>query len=449
MFLTPATWPLLTDLYELTMALGYFVQGMHERRATFEVFVRRLPAGRAFLLTAGLEQAVEAALGFQISEEAIAALRRWPMFAAAPQAFWTYLRGLRFRGDLAALPEGTVAFANEPLLRVTGGLLETQMLETLLLNCLNYPTIVATKAARVVLAARGRSVFEFGARRAHGPEAAILAARSALIAGCESTSNVLAAMRFGVVPVGTMAHSWVGSFASEAESFERYAEVFPAHTTALVDTYDVADGVRHAMRLGPRLAAIRLDSGDLAADAKLARRMLDEGGCRHAKIIASGDLNECVIQNLLAGGAPIDAFGVGTELVTSRDQPALSMVYKLIEVADAAGAVRPVVKHSAGKATLGAAKTVFRRYDGGGRMCGDVIGLATEPAPAGAAGPLLSCVVRRGQRVAAVESLDDIRRRAASQLASLPEDLRRLDDSASYEVGLSEALRAAQPGAAF
>ena len=305
---------------------------MAGQRATFELFVRKMPDHRAYLVFAGLEQAIGDLLKLAFSPEQIEAIRRWPEFRHVDQAVMDALAALRFEGDVWSVPEGTVVFPGETLLRVTAPLPQAQWVETHLLASLAYPTLVASKAARMVAAAAGRSLFEFGARRGHGPHAGLLAARAAYIAGFTGTSHVEAARRLGIPASGTMAHSWVQSFSTESEAFAAFARVFPENTTLLVDTYDTLEGVRHAAAIEPPVRAIRIDSGDLAHEARQARTILDQLGRSSVKIIASGDLDEYKIAQLVAAGAPVDGFGVGTELITSRDAPALAMVYKLVEL---------------------------------------------------------------------------------------------------------------------
>ncbi|MEO6810398.1 MAG: nicotinate phosphoribosyltransferase, partial [Isosphaeraceae bacterium] len=302
-----------------------------------------------------------------------------------------------------------------------------------LIASLNYPTLVASKAARIVEAARGRPVFDFGARRGHGPHAGLLAARASYLAGCAGTSHVEAARRVGIPCVGTMAHSWVQSFETEFEAFETFARTFPEATTLLVDTYDTEEGVRQAARIEPPVQAVRLDSGDLGELARRARRILDERDRREVKVFASGDLDEWKIDRLVQGGAPIDAFGVGTELVTSRDAPALSMVYKLVAI-DGVGRI----KKAPGKLTYPLAKQVYRTRDARGRFQGDHITKADESAPGE---PLLSLVVRDGQLTSPLPTLDAIRQYNAEQCSALPDGLRGPDATAPYPLSYSDALQ--------
>ncbi|HSI81761.1 MAG TPA: nicotinate phosphoribosyltransferase [Solirubrobacterales bacterium] len=441
--LTPAQASLLTDQYELAMAASYHRRGMNEL-AMFELFTRRLPPHRDWLLAAGLGPTLELVGRLRFEARELAYLGS----IGFRDAFLDYLAGFRFSGDVDAIPEGTVCFANEPLVRVTAPRIEAQLLETLLLNQINFQTMAATKAARVVLAAgggepgAGERVVDFSPRRDHGVDAAMKVARSAAVAGCGGTSNVAAAMRYGLTPVGTMAHSYVMSFDHEEEAFAAFIEDFPANTTLLVDTYDTLDGVRNAIRAARaarvELRGVRLDSGDLLELSRAARELLDEAGMESARIVASGDLEEGRIADLVAAGAPIDVFGVGTDLGTSRDSPVVNGVYKL--VADRAGAAwRGVRKLSPDKQTLPGPKQVFRRY-ADGVMAADVIAAADEDLEGEA---LLAPAMRAGEPVAS-ESLERIAARTHEQLAALPETLRRpgaAQRPEPYPVSYSERLR--------
>jgi nicotinate phosphoribosyltransferase len=441
--LTPAEASLLTDQYELAMAASYHRRDMNEQ-AIFELFPRRLPPNRQWLLACGLGPTLALVRELRFGEPEVAYLGS----LGFRDEFLDYLAEFRFSGDVDAMPEGTVCFANEPLLRVTGPRIEAQLLETLLLNQINFQTMVATKAARVVLAAGGgepgggERVVDFSPRRDHGIDAAMKVARSAAIAGCGGTSNVAAARRYGLRPVGTMAHSYVMSFGTEREAFRAFMEDFPHNTVLLVDTYDSLEGVRNAIaasrETGIALMGIRLDSGDLLALSREARRLLDEAGMSVTRIAASGDLEEQRIARLVAEGAPIDLFGVGTDLGTSRDSPVVNGVYKL--VADHSGGEwRGVVKQSPDKATLPGAKQVFRSFESG-RMAGDVIGAADENLE----GEGLLVPAMRGGEPVLREGLDEPRERATAQLAALPRELRRSTGEAkAYPVSYSERLRAA------
>jgi nicotinate phosphoribosyltransferase len=423
--LSAAEVSLLTDLYELAMASSYHRREMNEP-AVFELFARTLPPQRDWLLAAGLGPTLELVKALRFGAPELDYLRS----LGFGEEFLDYLGAFRFTGDIDALPEGTVCFANEPLLRVTAPRIDAQLLETLLLNQINFQTMVATKAARVVLAAGGGEpgvggdVIDFSPRRDHGIDAAMKVARSAAVAGCAGTSNVAAAMRYGLRPVGTMAHAYVMSFRSEREAFRAFLEDYPQSAVLLVDTYDTLEGVRSAIaaaaETGVALAGIRLDSGDLDALSRRARGLLDEAGLGEAQIAASGDLEEERIAQLVAAGAPIDLWGVGTDLGTSRDSPVVNGVYKLVaDRADADGGWRGVFKSSEHKETLPWPKQVFRTSRDG-EIVGDVIGAADE----GIEGePLLVAAMRSGERVG-TEDLDEIAIRSARQLASLPESLR-------------------------
>jgi nicotinate phosphoribosyltransferase len=424
----------VTDLYQLTMMAGYQASGMAEKRASFEVFVRRLPPNRAYLVFAGLEQAIADLLALAFSDEQIEGLRRFPAFSRVDPAFFEGLRALRFQGDVWAIPEGTVVFPGETLLRVSAPLPQAQWVETYLLASLSYPTLVASKAARIVNAAKGRTLFEFGARRGHGPMSGFLTARASYLAGFDGTSQAEAARVLGIPAVGTMAHSWVQSFPSEEEAFVAYARTFPGTTTLLVDTYDTLDGVRKAALIEPPIQAIRLDSGDLEALARESRRILDDHDRRGVRILASGDLDENSIERLVSRAAPIDGFGVGTELITSRDAPALSMVYKLVEL-DGEG----VIKLSPSKKTYPMAKQVYRRRHRDGTFAGDLVTRADETAEGE---PLLRRIVERGQLVAPLPTIDELRAHCRDQLGALPERLRALDASPDYPVTYSDPLEA-------
>jgi nicotinate phosphoribosyltransferase len=424
----------LTDLYELTMMAGYLASGMAGLNASFELFVRKMPKGRAYLVFAGLEQVLGDLLALAFQPEQIETIRHWPMFSRLEPSVIARLEAMRFEGDVWSVPEGTVVFAGETLLRVTAPLAQAQWVETHLLASLGYPTLVASKAARVVGAAGKRALFEFGARRVHGPIAGLLAARAAYIAGFDGTSHVEAARRLEIPAVGTMAHSWVQSFATEPEAFAAFARSFPGATTLLVDTYDTLEGVRHAAAVEPPVQAVRIDSGNLGALAREARAILDGRGRPMVQIVASGDLDEYQIAQLADSGAPIDGFGVGSELVTSRDAPALSMVYKLVELEG-----QGKFKLSPGKRTYPMAKQVFRRRDQFGRFCGDRVTRADENAEGE---PLLVPILRAGRLVGELPSLESIRRRCSEQLAGLPERLRHLDAEPDYPITYSDRLEA-------
>ncbi|MER3415867.1 MAG: nicotinate phosphoribosyltransferase [Gemmataceae bacterium] len=436
---------LLTDLYELTMAAGYYVQGMARWPATFELWVRRLPGCRRYLVTAGLEQAVHYLTHLHFTAQEIAYLRAHPSFAHVPQSWFDYLRTLRFEGDVWAVPEGTVVFAGEPLVRIEAPLDVAQIVETYLLTTLSMQTMVASKAARIVWAAQGRGVVDFGSRRAHGPQAGLLAARASFIAGCSGTSNVEAARRLGIPAVGTQAHSWIMAHDDETEAFRRFGTVFPQACTLLIDTYDTLTGVRHALASGVPFQAVRLDSGDLLTLSRAVRCILDEAGRTDARIVASGDLNEYRIAELVRAGAPIDLFGVGTEMVTSRDDPTLGVVYKLVAI-DTPHGHAGRFKLSPEKRTYPHAKQVYRQRDAQGQFLGDRIALATEPPPdTGNWQPLLVPVMRQGQVVYPWPDLHAVQRYCQHQLAELPEQYKHLQGDEVYPVEISTALQTSVP----
>jgi nicotinate phosphoribosyltransferase len=429
---------LLTDLYELTMAAGYHVHGLADQRVTFELFMRRVPTCRNFLVAGGLEQAVHYLQQLSFSPEQLDFLRRHPAFAQIPNDWFERLASLRFDGDVWAVPEGTVVFANEPLLRITGPLMFGQIVETFLIATITMQTLVASKGARVVAAAQGRPVIDFGSRRAHGPQAGLLAARAAYLAGCAGTSNVEAGRLLNVPTMGTQAHAWIMAWGDEVQAFRQFGELFPNAATLLIDTYDTAQGARNAIASGVAMQAVRLDSGDLGALSKEVRHILDEAGRKEVKIVASGDLNETKIRDLLGEGAPIDIFGVGTELVTSRDEPTLSTVYKLVEQETTTGIIGRC-KLSKDKKTYPFAKQVFRLSDAAGLFSGDLIARGTE-LPAGE--PLLVPVLRQGELVQPLPTLEAIRTRCLAQLKRLPPHLLQLDRAEPYPVRFSEELEA-------
>jgi nicotinate phosphoribosyltransferase len=429
---------LLTDLYQLTMAAGYFVHGLAGRRATFELWVRRLPEQRNFLVAAGLEQAVHYLTHLHFGQAEIEYLRQHPSFGGIPAEWFEHLAQLRFRGDVWAVPEGTVVFPGEPLLRVTADLDVAQIIETYLITCLSIQTMVASKAARCVLAAGGRKLIDFGTRRAHGPQAGMLAARAAFLAGFHGTSNTEAGRRLGIPTLGTQAHAWIMAHEEERAAFSNFGRLFTRTSTLLIDTYDTLQGARNVLASGAPVQAVRLDSGDLAGLSRGVRQIFDEAGRNDVQIVASGDLNEFKIRQLLAGNAPVDVFGVGTELVTSRDEPTLSTVYKLVEQETDAGP-RGRFKLAEGKKSYPFAKQVWRQPDERGSWQGDVVGRAVEELPGQA---LLVPVLRQGELTAPLPSLAASREHCLRQLAEMPAELRSLDPVPAYPVRISERLEA-------
>ena len=443
---------LLTDLYQFTMVDAYLAEDL-QPEATFELFVRRLPRERSYLVAAGLEQALDHLLSLRFSEEQL----RWLAQSVGLHArTLQWLRDFRFTGDVDALQEGTPVFAEEPLLRVTAPLPQAQLVESRLLNLVHLQTLIASKAARVVAAAGGRRLVEFGMRRAHGGEAALLAARAAFLAGFDGSSNVEAGRRFGVPLFGTMAHSYVQAHASEADAFEAFVRARPARPVLLVDTYDTGRALAHVSALGAKLASrglglggVRLDSGDLATLARQARAALDACGQRQATVFASGDLDEHRVAELVCAGAPIDGFGVGTALDTSADVPALEMVYKL----QACGG-RPRHKRSPGKATWPGARQVWREIGADGRLRRDVVTTATEeaPRPQSADDParvvaLLQPCMRGGRLLRPHPTLEALRAGHVRAREQLPDRLRTLEQpQPPYPVDVSARLRALAAG---
>lgn len=463
---------LLTDLYQLTMAYGYWRTGAHRKEAVFHVFFRKAPFQSGYTLAAGLADAIAwlRELRFTADDTAYLATLTGndgtPLFDAE---FLAYLREFRFTCDVDAVPEGTAVFPNEPLLRIQGPMLEAQIVETALLNFLNFQTLIATKAARICLAAQGEPVLEFGLRRAQGVDGALAASRAAYIGGCAATSNVLAGRLFGIPVKGTHAHSWVMSFADEPAAFRAYAEAMPNNCVFLVDTYDTLEGVRRAIEAGRRLrerghelAGIRLDSGDLAYLSIAAREMLDAAGFPRAVVVASNDLDEHIIASLKQQGARIGLWGVGTKLVTAFDQPALGGVYKLAAVREPGGAWEHKIKLSEQPLKISTPGILqVRRFTRGGEFVGDMIyDTATPPADArvlvdpqhaarrkaiaadATAEDLLVPVFRGGRLVYAEPTLAEIRARAAAQLAQLHAGTKRLLNPHEYPVGLEPGLHA-------
>src|SRR5574341_1347737 len=433
--MNPSTSALLTDLYQLTMVQAYLKEGMEEP-AVFEFFVRKLPAHRNFFLAAGLEQALQFLSQLQVTGDEIAWLGRMGRFEPA---FLRYMESLRFTGDVDAMPEGTVFFPNEPILRIVAPLPQAQLVETRLMNLLNFQTMIASKAARSGLVAGGKPIIDFGLRRAHGAEAGLLAARASFFAGFAGTATVLAGMQYGIPIYGTMAHSFIQAHKDEVTAFEHFAQAQPGNVLLLIDTYDTEAAARKVVALAPLLKGrgitiqgVRLDSGDLADHARKVRRILDEGGLEQAQILASGNLDEYRVQALVAGEAPIDSFAVGTAMTTSADAPSLDCAYKLQEYAG-----RPCRKRSEGKATWPGKKQVYRQYGPDGRMAGDVITLEGDPQEGTA---LLQPVMQRGKRLASPRPLAVMRAATADELSRLPEPLRTLRDGASYPVRISQAL---------
>ena len=437
LYVTTDNAALMTDLYELTMAAAYWSNQV-TGTATFELYFRRLPANRSYVVAAGLEQALHYICKLQFSQHHVEWLRSLPQFKEVPSGFFEYLSRFRFTGEVWGVAEGTPIFPLEPILQVRAPLIEAQILETYLLSVINMESLIATKAARVTRAAAGRGIVDFGTRRAHGPQAGVLAARASYIGGCLGTSNVLAGYFTGIPVYGTAAHSFTMAFPTEFEAFRAYYRVFPSSTVLLIDTYDSLHAAKKVKDVGPGILAVRIDSGDLLDLSRKVRAILDGDGLNQVKILASGDLNEWRIEDLVMRGAPIDFFGVGTELVTSYDDPALSGVYKIVE-ATIGEKTEMRMKTSPGKRSYPGRKQIYRCRDGE-YDSHDVLSLFGEEAPQ-AGLPLLQCYVRAGELVEALPSLSDTRAWALEQRNRLPLELHKLNGSGEYPVTLSEDIR--------
>ncbi|MGB3615858.1 MAG: nicotinate phosphoribosyltransferase [Elainellaceae cyanobacterium] len=432
--LSPADYGLLTDLYELTMTACYVGENIHQHTASFEVFVRNLPEGFGYLIAAGLEQVMDYLAHLQFTAGQLNSLRDTKIFAHAPEQFWSLLEQATFTGDVWAVPEGTAVFAYEPLLRVDAPLWQAQLLETYLLNTINYQTLVTTRAAQIRDAAGDTAqILEFGSRRAFSPQASLWAARAAIAGGMNATSNVLAALKLGQTPSGTMAHALVMAISalrkSEDAAFTAFLKYFPG-SALLIDTYDTLDAIDRLAQqadAGMEIKAVRLDSGDLVALSQAVRSRLPQ-----VSILASGDLDAAEIARLRQAGAALDGYGVGTKLVTGDP---VNGVYKLVEVNGI-----PTMKGSDGKSTWPGRKQVFRRINENGQLQQDQLGLAQETCEAGEV-PLLSLVVQAGQRTQAPESLEQIAARTRWSVRSLPQELRRPKRPESFSPVISKALQ--------
>jgi nicotinate phosphoribosyltransferase len=439
--------PLFTDLYELTMAAAYHAEGRNPL-ATFSLFVRpaRGEEPWGYLVAAGLEEVLDGLERFAFSAGDLAYLEEVGLFK---DDFLEMLADLRFTGEVHALAEGTVFFPDEPLLEVTANLIQAQLLETYLINTMGLATLLTTKASRCVLAADGRPLVDFALRRTQGHSAGMTATRAAYLAGYTATSNVLAGRRFDIPVAGTMAHSFVQAFADEAAAFAAYARRFPEHTILLIDTYDTLAGAEKALALARRMRAsghelvgVRLDSGDMVAQSRAIRALFDAAGFPELQIFASSGFDEYRIADLLAAGAAIDAFGVGTRAGVSADRPYLDLVYKLVSLDG-----RPIRKLSSGKVTLAGAKQVYRRSDGAGRFEGDWLACREEPALSDAR-PLLKAVMQDGRRCAPVPETTEIRAHLAGQVAALPTSCKAITGHGAYPVRITPRLAAMQFGAA-
>lgn len=434
--MNPLSSPLLTDHYQLTMLQSYLEQGMEEP-AVFEFFVRKLPPGRNFMVAAGLEQALDFLENLKFSAEELAWLT--PRF---PPSLITYLEQFRFHGDVHAMPEGTIFFPDQPILRITAALPQAQLVESRIMNLLHFETLIASKAARFIIVAPGKLLVDFGMRRAHGAEAALLAARASYLAGFSGTATVLAGPLYGIPLFGTMAHSYIQAHEDEATAFEHFARCYPNSAVLLIDTYDTEAAAAKIVALirkfhaeGINIEGVRLDSGDLGAHARRVRQILDEGGLKKTTIFASGNLDEYRLHALLSSAAPIDGFGVGTALDVSSDAPSLDCAYKLQEYGG-----KPRRKRSEGKATWPGKKQVYRNYGVNGRMSGDVVALEEKDPHDGQ--PLLIRVMQDGRRIQADATLDQMRQRTLAEYARLPEVMNTLETAPAYPVVISPALQA-------
>jgi nicotinate phosphoribosyltransferase len=438
-FSTPENMSLFTDYYELTMCASYFDNKNFEP-ATFDLFIRRLPENRSYFVFAGLEEALQYLQNISFTEEHLVYLKK----QGFNHDFIDYLHTFQFTGDVWAVPEGTVTFPNEPLIRVTAPIIESQLVETFLLNTINLQTMIATKASRVVHAAKGKSVIEFGLRREHGIDAGMKVARSSYIAGCQGTSNVLAGMAYGIPVFGTMAHSFVMSYPKEIDAFRAFIKTFPNKSTLLIDTYDEMAGAEKAVVVakeletkGFKLGGVRLDSGDLAKSSQKIRKILDDNNLWYVKIFASGDLDEFKITQLLNDGAMIDAFGVGTKMGTSADRPYLDVIYKLCETMTSDGSFSPIMKLSKDKITLPGRKQVYRFKNEEGFFEKDLIALSDEKVNGE---PLLFKVMDRGNLIFNLPTISEIRAEAEENVSKLPAEFKVLTNAPVYLVELSQKL---------
>jgi len=439
---------LATDLYELTMAAAYLKSNQTDRIGVFEAFVRKLPKNRSYIVAAGLEQAIQYVLNVRFTDDQIRYLRSTEIFRYVDEDFFDYLKNFRFTGDLWAVPEGTILFPNEPILRIEAPIIESQIVETFLLSIINFESLIATKASRITNAAQGRKIIEFGSRRAHGPQAAILAARASYIGGCIGTSNTLASYKLEIPAFGTLAHSFIMNFESEIDAFMEFTQVFP-DGLLLVDTYDTLAAVKKIVKHGIHANGIRLDSGDLYELSIKTREILDNGGYKDMVIMASGDLNEYIISDLIKRNAPIDLFGVGTELTTSRDDPAMNGVYKLVAIRtplwEGEKQKRKILyklKTSPGKKTYPGPKQIHRITEQNGLIKNDLVALEDEQSPDNSVALLIKYVENgRLEHSSLLPSLDEIQKYHHDQMKMLPDEYKKLDTTPEkFPVVFSEKI---------
>ena len=441
-FLDDGNMILSTDFYQLTMAAAYFQYNLEnnikERDdiATFELFVRKFPQNRNYLIFAGLEQVVYYLLNARFTKKTIEFLRKKPVFKKIDSSFFNeYLPTFNFNLDVWSMQEGNFFFPNEPIMRIQGPIIHAQLAETYLLNVINYQTLVASKASRIRNIAPNKILLEFGTRRSHSPLAGVYAARASYIAGFNGTSNVIADLELGVNSTGTMAHSFVQKFDTESESFNVYFDLYNEDSILLIDTYDTEKGAELSTQFGNKIKGVRIDSGDLIAHSKKVRQILDEKGCSDVLIVASSDLNEYKIKEIIDKNAPIDAFGVGTELATSRDDPTLSGVYKLIEYNNT-----PIIKISEEKITYPGIKQVHRKYDRNGILEEDIITLVNEPAPTNSES-LLHPIMKNGRLVSKLPEIDEIQRYYFENMKKLSQIYKNLEKVHPFKIKLSKNLR--------
>ena len=432
---------LATDFYQLTMGAAYYQYNLEnevneeDNRATFELFIRKFPRNRNYMIYAGLEQVVYYLLNARFSETIIEFLRQKPVFKNIDSSFFdVYLPNFKFDVDVWSMKEGNFFFPNEPVLRVQGPLFNAQIAETYLLNVINFQTLVASKASRIRTVAGNKVLLEFGTRRSHSPLAGVYAARASYIAGFNGTSNVIADLEFGINSTGTMAHSFVQKFKNEADSFDSYYKIYGENSILLIDTYDTEKGAQKACKYGNTIRGVRIDSGDLIDHARKVRKILDQNGCDKVLIVASSDLNEYKIKEIIDKKAPIDAFGVGTELTTSRDDPTISGVYKLMEYNN-----EPRIKISEGKVTYPGIKQVYRSYNKDDKLEEDLLSLDDEPIPVNSE-PLLIPIIKKGKLVTILPKLDEIRDFYLENIRNLPETYKNLEQKEKFKLRVSEKL---------
>ncbi|MFX1324234.1 MAG: nicotinate phosphoribosyltransferase [Promethearchaeota archaeon] len=432
---------LSTDFYQLTMTAAYYQYNLenniHEKddMATFEIFVRKFPKNRNYLIFAGLEQALHYLLNARFTEKTIDFLRNRPVFNKIDSQFFdNYLPNFRFNLDIWAMKEGNFFFPNEPIMRVQGPMIHAQLAETYLLNVINFQTLVASKASRITNIAPNKVLLEFGTRRSHSPLAGVYAARASYIAGFNGTSNVIADIELGINSTGTMAHSFVQKFNNEIESFKIYYDIYGENSILLIDTYDTEKGAKKSTHFGNNIKGVRIDSGNLIDHAKEVRKILDENGCKDVLIVASSDLNEYKIKKLIDENAPIDAFGVGTELATSSDDPTISGVYKLIQYNNI-----PKIKISEEKVTYPGIKQVFRKFNGKGMFEEDLLALANEPIPPSTE-PLLEQIMKNGNIIVKLPKLDEIQQFYLENIKKLPDIYKKLRNIQPFQLEISRTL---------